>query len=343
MEIQEEEGSDEEPPAAKAAAPKAASPAAAPSPKAAAPATQAKSSPKAPPAPEPQKFAPPARLPSDVESTPEGVEAAKAKGNACFQQGDLEGAVRWFSGALAHATKLGLRDLQAVLHSNRALVYSKQADWAKVNADCTSAIDLGGKTTVKAQYRRAQARFELEELSGALQDVNAVLASYGDATNAEAEALKQRILAAVQDKKAKMQKERLEATVVTRKGPVAIPETSPKTPYEVARQFSALKRYPDQLAEYVRLRVPPTVLRSVFKKNMIEADLMERFLEVLTRPGFFPSATCRDYCDAILETQSGDTQLMMLSDSEKNAIRAAVVGTSPRPTDARLRKAGLLE
>jgi hypothetical protein len=172
--------------------------------------------------------------------------------------------------------------------------------------------------------------------------VNAVIASYGDASNAEAEALKQRVLAAVAEKKKEIQKERLEATVVTRKGPVAIPETSPKTPYEVARQFSALKRYPDQLAEYVRLRVPPTVLRGVFKKNMIEADLMERFLDVLTRPGFFPAATCRDYCDAILETQSGDTQLMMLSDSEKSSIRAAMAGTSPRPTDARLRKAGLI-
>ena len=39
----------------------------------------------------------------------------------------------------------------------------------QVNADCTSAIDLGGKTTVKAQYRRAQARTELDELTGALQ------------------------------------------------------------------------------------------------------------------------------------------------------------------------------
>jgi ElaB/YqjD/DUF883 family membrane-anchored ribosome-binding protein len=271
------------------------------------------------------------------------VEAAKAKGNACFQQGDFPSAVRWFSGALAHAKKLGLKELQGVLHSNRALVYSKQGDWGNVNADCTSAIDLGGKTTVKAQYRRAQARIELEELTGALQDVNAVLASYGDATNAEAEALKQRILAAIQEKKTRIQQERLEATVVTRRGPVAIPETSPKTPYEVARQFSALKRYPDQLAEYVRLRVPPTVLRSVFKKNMIEADLMERFLEVLTRPGFFPSATCRDYCDAILETQSGDTQLLMLSDSEKKTIRAALAETPGRPTDARLRKAGLLD
>ena len=29
--------------------------------------------------------------------------------------------------------------------------------------------------------------------------------------------------------------------------------------------------------------VPPTVLRAVFKKNMIEADLIERFLEVLLR------------------------------------------------------------
>ena len=40
-----------------------------------------------------------------------------------------------------------------------------------------------------------------------------MLASYGDATNAEAEALKQRILAGIQEKKAKLQKERLEATV----------------------------------------------------------------------------------------------------------------------------------
>jgi len=360
MEIVEEDESDEEHPAAKAATPKTASPVATPSPKAASPPTatpppkaapppaQAKPSPKVSPASAEQKFAPPSRAkipppPDDIESTAEGVEAAKARGNACFQQGDLEGAVRWFSGALAHATKLGLKELQGVLHSNRALVYSKQGAWAKVSADCTAAVDLGGKTTVKAQYRRAQARLELDELTGALHDVNAVLASYGDATNAEAEALKQRILAGIQEKKAKLQKERLEATVVTRKGPVAVPETSPKTPYEVARQFSALKRYPDQLAEYVRLRVPPTVLRAVFKKNMIEADLIERFLEVLTRPGFFPAATCRDYCDAILETQSGDTQLLMLSDSEKNIIRAALAGTSPRPTDARLQKAGLLE
>ena len=31
-----------------------------------------------------------------------------------------------------------------------------------------------------------------------------------------------------------------------------VPSASPKTAYEVQRQLSSLKRYPDQLAEYVR-------------------------------------------------------------------------------------------
>jgi tetratricopeptide (TPR) repeat protein len=271
----------------------------------------------------------------------EGVEAAKAKGNACFQQGDLAQAIRWFSDAVAVATTLGLKDMQAVLFSNRALVQSKQQNWAETEKDCSSAIELGGKTTVKAQYRRAQARMELSQLTGALQDVQAVLASYGEATNKDAEELKTRILAAMADKKAAMKKQQLEATVVTRKNPVVVPATKPKTPMDVQRNFSALKRHPEQLAEYVRLRVDPATVRTVFKRSMIESDLLEPFLEVITR-GDLPAETCRDYFDAFLVTASGETQLAMLSAAERSAVSAACDGAGPRATDARLKKLGLL-
>ena len=56
----------------------------------------------------------------EVEPTEAGVEAAKAKGNACFQQGDVAGAIAWFTAALpiAHEQKL---EVEAVLFTNRAL------------------------------------------------------------------------------------------------------------------------------------------------------------------------------------------------------------------------------
>jgi tetratricopeptide (TPR) repeat protein len=286
-------------------------------------------------------FAPPPRVPAGVELTPEGVEAAKAKGNAFFQQGNFDQAIQWFSDALAVATQLELRDMQGVLYSNRALVHSKLRDWAAVETDCTSAIELGGKTTVKAQYRRAQARMELSQLTGALQDVNAVIASYGEATNKDAEDLKRRVMAAMADKKAELKKQQLEATVVARRGAPAVPATKPRTAMDVQRNFSALKRHPDQLAEYVRLRVDPATVRSVFKRSMIEADLLEPFLQVITR-GDLPAETCREYFDAFLATASGETQLAMLSDAERSAVCSACAGAAPRSSDARLKKLGLL-
>jgi ElaB/YqjD/DUF883 family membrane-anchored ribosome-binding protein len=249
--------------------------------------------------------------------------------------------VSWFSAALPRARELKL-EVEGALLTNRALAHTKLQQWAEAAEDCTAAIALGGKMTTKAQYRRALARFELGELTGALQDANAVLASYGEATNREAEQLKARILEAIQVKKVAAKKAALEATVVQRTAPVVVPTSTPKTPYEVQRQFNSLKRYPDQLAEYIKLRVTPAVVRSVFKKSQVEAELLEQFLPAITRPGYLSADTVRDYLDAFLDMRSGETQLAMLSDAERRMMKAAVASAAPRPTDGRLRKLDLL-
>lgn len=302
-------------------------------------------SPKAEAVAEPLPFAPKPRV-AEAPPKPPVAEAAdmesltklKNAGNRSFQAGDAVAAVRQFSECLAKAPAAE-GEFRSILYANRALAYLRLEKWAEAEADATHAVDSGeAKMLTKARYRRAQARRNLSNLQGALQDVNAVLLTYENTTNAEAEALKKSILEAMQDKKKALQKKQIETKVPKRTAKV--PATGPKNAYEIARNFLALKSHPDVLAEYVRERLPPAVILRCFKKSTIESDVLERLLDVVSKEGFSGPETVRDYLDAILATPSGETQLAMLSDAERVRVQTAAAGSASRKSDARVKKLG---
>ena len=102
------------------------------------------------------------------------AEAAKQAGNACFKAGDLEGAVKKYGEGL-EAAGAGAEDaVTTALLLNRAAALLKQQRWAAAVGDCDTVLALA-PGTVKAQFRRAQARLGLGNTAGALEDFDAVL------------------------------------------------------------------------------------------------------------------------------------------------------------------------
>merc|ERR1719409_1697928 len=110
-----------------------------------------------------------------------------------FASGDVSGAIKQFSKAIwmceSGKVKDVPTDMRSVFHSNRAFAYIKQKQWTEADADCTKALVLNA-ANIKANYRRAMARVELQQYEGALADVELVLKG---APQSEAQQLKERI------------------------------------------------------------------------------------------------------------------------------------------------------
>ncbi|CAK0800777.1 unnamed protein product, partial [Prorocentrum cordatum] len=132
-----------------------------------------------------------------VERSLRGMEEAKGQGNKAFASGAFEESVRWFAKAIwAAGTEQGpvaSGEQRSVLHSNRAFALVKLRRWEEAEADCSEALALNSQN-VKAQYRRAMARYELGMAKGALQDIEQVLKDLPEAQKTgDALALKENI------------------------------------------------------------------------------------------------------------------------------------------------------
>ena len=51
----------------------------------------------------------------------------------------------------------------------------------------------------------------------------------------------------------------------------------------------------------------PAVVRSVFKRSMVEAEVLELLLPAITTPGLLSADTVHDYLDAFLATRPART------------------------------------
>eukprot|EP00933_Yihiella_yeosuensis_P068254 TRINITY_DN7369_c0_g1_i4.p1 TRINITY_DN7369_c0_g1~~TRINITY_DN7369_c0_g1_i4.p1 ORF type:complete len:968 (-),score=280.72 TRINITY_DN7369_c0_g1_i4:521-3040(-) len=134
----------------------------------------------------------------EIEPTVEGIEQAKEKGNKLFAAGSIADAERCFSKAIWVAADSGrVRHVPvetlSVLHSNRAFSRLRLERWTDAEKDCCQALALNPKNT-KALYRRAQARFELNDLHKALEDCDRLIPQLAPPMSSrEAEELKTKI------------------------------------------------------------------------------------------------------------------------------------------------------
>jgi len=133
----------------------------------------------------------------EVESSAQGIIAAKDRANKMYLEGNTEHAVKIFSKCLWLIDTRRAADvpgeLHSILHSNRALANMQLKNWQDVEADCGKALALNSKNT-KAKYRRALAYFELGRVEDSLREVDQVLKEVVDAKSSkEATELKARI------------------------------------------------------------------------------------------------------------------------------------------------------
>jgi tetratricopeptide (TPR) repeat protein len=104
-----------------------------------------------------------------------------------------------------------------------------------------------------------------------------------------------------------------------------IPAAAPKNSFELLRHFGSMRRHPEVLARYVRERVNPGTVYSLFSKNPIEADDLATLLAALKanlrdEPDTCGPAVVADYLRQLLRTRSADTQFKMLSTSEREML-----------------------
>jgi len=116
----------------------------------------------------------------------------KDKGNALAKAKQWSNALVKYTKAIDSVDQTTEIDLQAVLHTNRALCHLKLKDYSAAALDCTAALELPripDLRAVKALFRRAQARAEMEppRLALALKDLKSVLSI--DSTNKPAQKL----------------------------------------------------------------------------------------------------------------------------------------------------------
>eukprot|EP00927_Polykrikos_kofoidii_P000032 TRINITY_DN10015_c0_g1_i12.p1 TRINITY_DN10015_c0_g1~~TRINITY_DN10015_c0_g1_i12.p1 ORF type:complete len:1536 (+),score=338.32 TRINITY_DN10015_c0_g1_i12:699-5306(+) len=120
----------------------------------------------------------------------------------------------------------------------------------------------------------------------------------------------------------------------------SLPVSGPKNSFELLRHFNSMKRHPSVLAEYVRERVPPAVLRTLFSRSPMEPDEMGVLLLALRtsveeQPQTFGPPQVAEYLRQLLRTHNADTQLAMLSDAEKQVL-TVLLETLPA-SEARIR------
>jgi len=263
---------------------------------------------------------------------------------------------------------------RTILYSNRAFAHYRLRRWEEAESDCTQSLQLK-PNGVKALYRRALARAELGKVKSALQDVevaleqqpgNTDLQALMDRLHAQSKALATSVevptidpagppavsqaqaVAAAPTPQAALQAEALprpqraagRGAVAPRAAAVpTVPASSPKGALELLRNFHSLKRHPAVLARYVRERVPPQLLQSLFSRSPMEADDLATLLLALRNsvqdPGadFGPDAAA-EYLRQVLRTRNAETQFAMLSSSEKQVLRE-LVGALPAGGEAR--------
>eukprot|EP00929_Paragymnodinium_shiwhaense_P099033 TRINITY_DN605_c0_g1_i1.p1 TRINITY_DN605_c0_g1~~TRINITY_DN605_c0_g1_i1.p1 ORF type:complete len:2835 (-),score=990.43 TRINITY_DN605_c0_g1_i1:163-8667(-) len=105
----------------------------------------------------------------------------------------------------------------------------------------------------------------------------------------------------------------------------SIPASGPKNSFEMLRHFGSMKRHPTILARYVRERVPPAVVQSLFSRTPIEADDLATMLTALRTsrteaPAEMPPTLLAEYLRQLLRTRIAETQFAMLSSKEKQMV-----------------------
>jgi len=419
-----------------------------------------------------------------IECTWKGLEKAKDHANGLFSKGSTEEAVRWFSKCIWLVDSNRIEDVfpsgssstefRSILHANRAFAYNKLKQWSDADRDCSAALILNPKN-IKAMWRRAVARSELDNLQGALADVDAVLAAKPD--DKEATALRARLLQRMPTKAPQTtsptaasskpsspkdsasstcarcgaaicgaasvcwscgsgkaddrapQKQRgnsapeagVEDVSVPEKAPRArpaglveaaapaaaeasssskpgslrskastpsgtppdtpllgtptgsptstttttigraaaaasravptpsVPATPPRNSFELLRNFNSLRRYPVVLARYVKERVSPQSVYSLFSRSPIEPDDLATLLAALrltddvSGEPLFDQELRAEYLRQLVRTNTSDMQFAMLSTSEKEDLRelmSSLPASDPgRKTRAFLQKA----
>ena len=108
-----------------------------------------------------------AHVPHTAREREQLARTEKDKGNECYQAGDLEEAVLYYT------RSIGVVESAAALN-NRALAYLRLKRWAPAVADCDRVLAIEAGNT-KALVRRATARRALKDYGGARADAEAVL------------------------------------------------------------------------------------------------------------------------------------------------------------------------
>jgi len=115
------------------------------------------------------------------------------------------------------------------------------------------------------------------------------------------------------------------ATAVRTLAEPSLPASSPKNAFEMLRHFNSMKRHPALLAKYVRERVPPPLVRSLFSRSPIEPDDLATLLSAIRsnaqdHEADFGPEVVAEYLRQILRSKNAETQLAMLSTSEKQVL-----------------------
>lgn len=124
----------------------------------------------------------------------------------------------------------------------------------------------------------------------------------------------------------------------------SIPASAPKNSFELLRHFNTMKKFPSTLARYIRERVPPPMVQTLFTRTPIEADDLGTLLDALKtnveeEPDSFAPALVAEYLQHLLRTRIAETQFAMLSSKEKEALRGLLkyVQAAAVPGEEKLR------
>jgi tetratricopeptide (TPR) repeat protein len=299
-----------------------------------------------------------------TKHTKEGLEDTKQRGNKLFQQGDFETASRHFSKCIWLANSGYINDASgdtvwkdgtlAALYNNRAFAHFKCDRWKDAEGDCTSSLALRPQSA-KALYRRALVREKLGLTAEALEDAKAALLLQHDQ---ELHALVERLsdgansgvggqasvspvvqpeqrpqadapnqssaVSAKASQSARGTRSTAGESSIRSMASPSIPASSPKNSFELLRNFNSFKRHPAVLASYVRERVPPALVQSLFNRVPIEPDdlaILLSALQINMREAKMGSDKVAEYLRQLLRCKSADTQISMLSGSEREVLQ----------------------
>jgi len=264
-----------------------------------------------------------------------------------------------------HSNRSLLLQNQILAGDSAVLAFGSDAAWRLVVSDADLALRANA-TNFKASFRRGRALLELGELEEALQDATNVVEHYSNSSstpNPEAAALRERILEEVKKERAKWGEKgprrwnsgakdlitevatstTISGTTTSRgaangavvpKRPMtapSVPETKPKNSVEMLRNFHSMKKDPAMIARYIRERMTPGLLQSIFARFPIEPDDLATVLVALRchadDVSFEPDLVA-EYLRCLLKTNRADIQFGMLSDSEIEVVRE-LLGTLP--------------